>query len=718
MRRRQPAGMGSTDVLGSVGFVCFTLAAAAGAASVVQRWRRGDSAERQRLALPALAAGVLGATFLVPTVGPLVPWLDALALVETTVLLACLRHRGAARPDHRCAGGGPPLADLRPAHRSAGGGVRRRGRRRCRRGRTTGARDLIASVVTALVALPLRDRLQVGGRPVALRRAVRPVRRRSTGSASGWTAPTIPSRCCSGVAEAVATILRLPSVRVAVGEDSVAAAVGPEVMELDPAAADATAAKRWVPCSSHLDAGQSGARPARRADARGAAAPSRIGSGVGAAELELQQSRQRIVAAREEERRRLRRDLHDGLGPTLAGIGLGLEVARASHDPAAVRRAAGSLQGGGRGGGAWTCAGWSRTCDRRRWTSSGLVGALRRHADRLNVGRRPGRGGRPRRRCRRCRPRSRWRPTGSRMEAMTNAVRHGRPRHCAVTLSVDGAPARVEVTDDGGGLPDSPGPGVGLARCASARPSSAAPAPITRPRPAGRPCCARDLPVRGPMTEPVRVLLADDHPLYRRGLHQLLDSLDGASVVGEVEDGASRGRAGRAAAARRRSSWTSTCRASTASRRPAQVVAASPHIGVLVLTMHDDDDSVFAAMRAGARGYLLKGAEPAEITRAVSGRRRRRGDLRAVGGADGCSSGSPPAARSGRCGLPGADRPRARGARPDRRRPQQHRHRGARWSSARRRCATTCRNIFTKLQVADRAEAIVRAREAGLGLRP
>ena len=48
-----------------------------------------------------------------------------------------------------------------------------------------------------------------------------------------------------------------------------------------------------------------------------------------------------------------------------------------------------------------------------------------------------------------------------------------------------------------------------------------------------------------------------------------------------------------------------------------QIVAASPHIRVLVLTMFEDDDSVFAALRAGARGYILKGADKAEILRAI-----------------------------------------------------------------------------------------------------
>ena len=54
-----------------------------------------------------------------------------------------------------------------------------------------------------------------------------------------------------------------------------------------------------------------------------------------------------------------------------------------------------------------------------------------------------------------------------------------------------------------------------------------------------------------------------------------------------------------------------------------RIVADSPHIAVVVLTMFDDDDSIFAALRAGARGYLLKGAEREQIRGLPRGRQRR-----------------------------------------------------------------------------------------------
>ena len=115
----------------------------------------------------------------------------------------------------------------------------------------------------------------------------------------------------------------------------------------------------------------------------------------------------------------------------------------------------------------------------------------------------------------------------------------------------------------------------------------------------------------------VRILVADDHPLYRRGLASLLNAQPGWEVVAEEADGA-----GAVAAARAASPDVVVIDLNMpgldgieATRR---IVAANPDVGVLVLTMYDDDGSVFAAMRAGARGYLLKGADKDDIVRAVA----------------------------------------------------------------------------------------------------
>ena len=113
----------------------------------------------------------------------------------------------------------------------------------------------------------------------------------------------------------------------------------------------------------------------------------------------------------------------------------------------------------------------------------------------------------------------------------------------------------------------------------------------------------------------LRVLIADDHPLYRDGLRTALDAA-GFDVVGEAAHG-------RQAVALSLELQPDVVIMDLnmpgmggieATRR---IVHGSPHIAILVLTMLADDDSVFAALRVGARGYLLKGAGRGEIVRAV-----------------------------------------------------------------------------------------------------
>lgn len=112
--------------------------------------------------------------------------------------------------------------------------------------------------------------------------------------------------------------------------------------------------------------------------------------------------------------------------------------------------------------------------------------------------------------------------------------------------------------------------------------------------------------------EPVRVLIADDHPIFRDGLRTLLTSISEFEVVGEAASGEE---VVELAASLQPDVIVMDLHMPglngiEATRR---VVGESPHVGVLVLTMYEDDDSVFAAMRAGAKGYLLKGDEQAEI---------------------------------------------------------------------------------------------------------
>ena len=117
-------------------------------------------------------------------------------------------------------------------------------------------------------------------------------------------------------------------------------------------------------------------------------------------------------------------------------------------------------------------------------------------------------------------------------------------------------------------------------------------------------------------TEPIRVLLADDHPVVRRGLAALLGTLEEFVVVGEAEDGE---------AAVRETQLTRPDVVLMDVRMPGvdgveatrRIRKAVPETAVLVLTMYEDDATVFTAMQAGAQGYLLKGAEQDDIADAI-----------------------------------------------------------------------------------------------------
>ena len=118
------------------------------------------------------------------------------------------------------------------------------------------------------------------------------------------------------------------------------------------------------------------------------------------------------------------------------------------------------------------------------------------------------------------------------------------------------------------------------------------------------------------MTEPIRILIVDDHPLVRSGLRALLASQPEFSVVGEASDGTE---AISQALALEPDVVLMDLHMAQMNGIEAtrQILRAQPRIGVLALTMLEDDDTVFAAMRAGARGYLLKGADEAEVVRAI-----------------------------------------------------------------------------------------------------
>lgn len=210
----------------------------------------------------------------------------------------------------------------------------------------------------------------------------------------------------------------------------------------------------------------------------------------------------------------------------------------------------------------------------------------------------------------------------------------------------------------------------------------------------------------------IRVVIADDHPIVRAGLTALLSSLPDLDVVGVAANGRE---------ALREVVTTKPDVALLDLKMPEldgiaatrEIARVAPEVAVLVLTMYDDDDSVFAAMKAGARGYLVKGVEQDDIARAIrsvaageaifgpgvaqrilaflnapavpadvpfpqlTSREREVLDLLAAGLNN--------AAIADRIGM------------------------------AQKTVANNVSAIFAKLQVADRAQAIVRARDAGLG---
>jgi DNA-binding NarL/FixJ family response regulator len=215
-----------------------------------------------------------------------------------------------------------------------------------------------------------------------------------------------------------------------------------------------------------------------------------------------------------------------------------------------------------------------------------------------------------------------------------------------------------------------------------------------------------------PATDPVRVVIADDHPVFRDGLASLLETQSGIVVVGTAGDGAE-------------------AVALVTELAPdvvvmdlqmpemngidaTRVLAESlPAVRVLVFTMGEEDGTVLAAMRAGARGYLVKGASQEEVVRAIS-------TVHAGGLVFGASlalriadllSGSTTPDRSAFpqltereleiLDLVAAGRNNAQIA--------------SALFLAPKTVRNNVSNILTKLQATDRAEAIIRARDAGLG---
>jgi DNA-binding NarL/FixJ family response regulator len=207
----------------------------------------------------------------------------------------------------------------------------------------------------------------------------------------------------------------------------------------------------------------------------------------------------------------------------------------------------------------------------------------------------------------------------------------------------------------------------------------------------------------------LRVIVADDHPVFRQGLRMSLSAESTIEVVAECGDGM----AVVADAGTTRPDVIlmdirmPELNGIEATRR---ILSTLPDTRILMLTMFDDDESVFEAMRAGARGYLLKGSEPADIARAVHS--VAQGD--AIFG---------PAIAARMMALFARRTARPFPALTDREHAvlemiAEGRNNRA-IASDLELSVKTVRNyvstIFNKLQVADRAEAMLKAQSAGLG---
>jgi DNA-binding NarL/FixJ family response regulator len=211
----------------------------------------------------------------------------------------------------------------------------------------------------------------------------------------------------------------------------------------------------------------------------------------------------------------------------------------------------------------------------------------------------------------------------------------------------------------------------------------------------------------------IRVMIADDHPLFRDGLRAMFESETDIELVAEAATGQE---------AVELASLLLPDVALMDIQMPdldgieatRRVIAASPKTRVLVVTMFEDDDSVLSAMRAGARGYMVKGMRSADAIRAI----------RAV--AEGEAIFSPAIAARLVSMLADARRTARPEAFPELTERERQTldlmaqgHKNAVIAERLHLSPKTVRNyvtsIFDKLQLADRSQAIVRAREAGLG---
>ena len=209
----------------------------------------------------------------------------------------------------------------------------------------------------------------------------------------------------------------------------------------------------------------------------------------------------------------------------------------------------------------------------------------------------------------------------------------------------------------------------------------------------------------------VTLVIADDHAVVREGLRALLQAAGGFTIADSVATGHD---AVRAAVTHKPDVLVLDIRLPDMSgiEVAQQVRKAAPDVAILMLTMFDDDDTVFAAIRVGAMGYVLKGEDPEEVVRAI----------RAVAAGNAILGPGVAARALAHLSRPAQPEPAFPSLTPREREVldliaagEGNAHIASRLGVATATVGNHITNIFAKLHVTSRAEAIVAAREAGLG---
>jgi signal transduction histidine kinase len=456
-----PFHIEGADLLLIIALPAFLLCALLSLASVVVRWRRATAAERDQLQW-ILVAGVIflciiGIGLSMPTY---VPGFVAVALAPLPVAITLgILRRGLWQLDlalnRSLVYGGLTLAVVllyAVVVAAAGRAL----------GEVTDDQKIVAVVIAAIAAQPLRDRLQRGVNrllygdrddpAVAVQRLT-----------DRLDAATHPADVLPALAETVARTLRLPYAAVELpGRPTVAhGRQTGEAIEV-PLVHQGRDVGTLSVCARP---GETGLGTRERALLDRLAREAAVAAHAVALQADLQVSRERLVLSREEERKRLRRDLHDDLGPVLAATAMKLEATRESlrDDPEAAIRSLDAATATLRD----SVAGVRRIVDDLRPPSLdglGLVGALREQLDQFGDA-----GVRLELDVRAPVDRLAGLPAAVDVaayriasEAVTNALRHGSPSRVELVLDVADGQLVVCVADDGAGVDDEVTAGVGL----------------------------------------------------------------------------------------------------------------------------------------------------------------------------------------------------------------------------------------------------------------